>query len=224
MHNQDLKLQKFEPGHSLSQKHQFSNYLAYTMMILEKSYISHICNNLSRSLAIIHKLRPLVNKKWAINLCNIFFVPSLTYCCSIWAASGKSNLKGIDKLQHRAMKTILILPVHTPSAELHQELKVLKITDRDYQHLIDLYKVVNSLANISEYLLPKIDMGHRLIRRNDEFYLPVLRLSVSQISYLYQTPKLRYALPITVRSKKSSSAFKSALKYFLLHLTDLDVS
>lgn len=136
-----------------------------------KTHLSHICTNLSRAIAVIYKLRPLLNPQ-AFTLHNTFFSPHLTYCCTIWAASRNSNLRAIDILQHRVLKIFLKLPVCTPSIELHSELKVMKIADiSNYQWLIYIFKLLSNLARDSfgGCLISKPSISQRHTRSTNEF-------------------------------------------------------
>lgn len=129
------------------------------------------------------------------------FIPHLSYAtaCSVSAASGKSEYKAIDTLQHRALKIMLKLCTHTPSIAL-----VLKIADiRDYQHLVYLYKILLNFADdrFGEYLTLEVNSSQRSIRNKDELYLQLFRLAISQLTFSYTTLKLSNDLPTSIKNK-----------------------
>ena len=47
-------------------------------------HIKYICNNISKSISIIKKVKSKLNKKTLVNLYYTFIYPYITYCNVIW--------------------------------------------------------------------------------------------------------------------------------------------
>lgn len=91
--------------------------------------------------------------------------------------------------------------MQTPSVKLFTDPRVLKISNiRDYQHLIYLCKLIHNITEIFflKVLESKDNVSQRSIRNKDDFYLPPLSLATSQLTFLYQTPKLWRECPATL--------------------------
>lgn len=83
-----------------------------------KQHTANTWSNLSRAVAIIRKLKGLINYRWSIASYNAFLQLN-SYCTSIRAAGGKTKTNPISMLLHCALKLILKLPQRTLS-ELYE--------------------------------------------------------------------------------------------------------
>lgn len=140
-----------------------------------KHQIRKVTNSLSCAISVIHKLRPLVNKKGALSLYNTFFLPHSNYCASIWTACGGTKLNAINILQHKALKIISKLPHRTPSCKLYLSVNVHKIEDvRTLQNLVFTYKTIHHLLPNHFFNHLTHSVSQRLTRSNDTFYPPLV--------------------------------------------------
>lgn len=162
------------------------------MVTCHGKHISHICSNLSRAIAIIWKLRLLVSCKWASMLySNIFFLPHISYCTSVWAACEKTRLKAIDILQDKALKNY---PYSAHVNPFHRAI-LCSIHPKSYHYQTPTTSdshVQNSPRNIAGWLqmmsqdfLSKY-ISQRLTHNEHEFYLPTFGLAISQLILLYR--------------------------------------
>ena len=71
-----------------------------------KLQLNYVSSKLSRTIAILHKVKNKLNMKSLILLYNALFLSHLNYCSNIWGNTFKSSLKNIFILQKRAIKCI----------------------------------------------------------------------------------------------------------------------
>ena len=69
----------------------------------------HVCTKLSRSIAILNKVKLKLNSKALVLLYNSFFNSHLYYCAHIWGNTYSSNLLKINILQKIALRCIYII-------------------------------------------------------------------------------------------------------------------
>ena len=74
-----------------------------------KLQLNYVSSKLSRTIAILHKVKNKLNMKSLILLYNALFLSHLNYCSNIWGNTFKSSLKNIFILQKRAINVFVIL-------------------------------------------------------------------------------------------------------------------
>ena len=62
-------------------------------------HISHICNKVSKSIGIIHKVTKLINRPTLLMLYNSQILPYLTYCITVWGNSANTHINRLFLLQ-----------------------------------------------------------------------------------------------------------------------------
>lgn len=67
-----------------------------------KPHITHVLSKMSRTIAILHKIKYFLNKFTLYILYCSLLVPYMTYCIEIWGHSYKSNTKSIFTLQKKS--------------------------------------------------------------------------------------------------------------------------
>ena len=71
-----------------------------------KLQLNYVSSKLSRTIAILHKVKNKLNMKSLILLYNALFLSHLNYCSNIWGNTFKSSITNIFILQKRAIKCI----------------------------------------------------------------------------------------------------------------------
>lgn len=143
-----------------------------------KKHVSGLCKTLRSVNGVIYRLRKRVNEKQLWDIYNAFFNSHLNYMIEIWGWASRSTLKPIQILQNRALKTILNLPLRTPSIDLFEihckrvlpvngifTLKVCKLLRKfissEVHHTltIDSYEPPRVLRNTSNYRIQNVHTG-----------------------------------------------------------------
>jgi hypothetical protein len=113
-----------------------------------KKHISMIKSKLSKTIAIMHKAKYVLNKNACLILYYSLFLPYVSYCCEVWGNAYKTNLECIYLLQKKAVRIVCNVGYREHTNELFCDLHVLKLTD--------LVKVKSSMIiyNANKRLLP----------------------------------------------------------------------
>ena len=89
-------------------------------------YRPHIEQTVTKSLVLMKKLYPLINRKSKLSVVNKLTVykqvilPMLLYASSIWRTCARTHLQKIQRIQNKFLKMILNVPFGTRTSEVHQ--------------------------------------------------------------------------------------------------------
>ena len=72
-----------------------------------QSHIMYIKGKVARGIGILYKSRPFFSLETMRMLYNAFVYPYFTYCIKVWGNTCQSCLDPLDKLQKRAIRTIV---------------------------------------------------------------------------------------------------------------------
>ena len=143
---------------------------------------------------------------------NAYIQPHLDYCNTIWGNSSNYNASKITKLQRRACNVIL----EAEYTNLESARSMLNILSFDQVVLLNktkiMYKVVNVLA--LQYVrdlfhLRAVTLPNNSLRSisNNNFTIPMQRISLFKDSLSYSGPVIWYAFPSDVQNASSINAF-----------------
>lgn len=71
-----------------------------------KPHITYIKAKMSKSIAILYKVKDLLNQKSLYTLYCSVVVPYITYCVEVWGNTYKTNTNPIVMLQKRAIRIV----------------------------------------------------------------------------------------------------------------------
>ena len=185
-----------------------------------KSHIQHICNKISRSIAILRILKHSFPKHILIMIYMSLIYSYINYCNIVWGSAYESHLKPLIVLQKKAVRLITNANFRDNSAPIFFNLKLLPIS-RIY-HLNCLQFLFKVLHNDSfPYLKNRILYNystHNHITRNRYKLKPIReRLELCKNSYLSQSVKLWNNLDDNTKESKSLYNFKLKVKQSLIN-------
>ena len=109
-----------------------------------KPHIEHVQSKVSRSIAVIHKAKQLLDHNSLCTLYCSLVLPYIHYCAKIWGNTCKTSLRSLTILQKRAIRTIHKVSYLEHTNPLFIQSKLLKFTDIvSYQTAIIMYKAKN---------------------------------------------------------------------------------
>ena len=94
-----------------------------------KDHVAMVKSKLSKSIAIMHKAKQLLDRRSGMILYFSLFLPYLSYCCEVWGNTYSSNIKNVYVLQKKAVRIVCNVDYQHPSNVLFIELHVLKLHD-----------------------------------------------------------------------------------------------
>ncbi len=111
-----------------------------------KSHINHVKTKMSKSIAILNRIKHILIGKTLYILYCALIVPYITYCVEVWGHTYKTNLNSIYRLQKKAIRIVKRADYYEPTNKLFINLHVLKFVDLvDLYTLQLMYKVYNNL-------------------------------------------------------------------------------
>jgi hypothetical protein len=181
-------------------------------------HINTICNKLSKSVGILHRLKHSVPSEVMINLYYSFVYPYLLYCNLAWGGTYSSHIQPLFIIQKKVIRIINNSDYLAHTDPLFQESGILKIFDI---HKFLLCQHVFKSLSTNQSINPL----HNHYTRNRKNDVPVFqRLSLTQHSISYAAPKIWNEIPEDIKSAASVAIFKKKLKnYFITkyHITDV---
>ena len=94
-----------------------------------KPHIDNLKNKISKSIAILYKMKHIVNKNSLYILYCSLILPYLTYCVEVWGNTYKTTTKPIYMLQKKAIRIINHSDYLSPTNPLFIKTKALKFED-----------------------------------------------------------------------------------------------
>ena len=191
-----------------------------------RSHIQTIENKISKNIAMLYKVKALLNLKSLKSLYFCFVHSYLTYCNIAWASTNHTKLKKLYNKQKHACRVIFGADRSTPSEPLLRELRVLNI------YKLNIHQVLLFMFKTKHGLSPKtfdnhfFEIRHKYGTRFSEnnFVVPKFKLKLSTYSIRYRGPYLwNNFLSDDIKRKNTLEKFKSESKRLLL-ITDLVVS
>lgn len=118
-----------------------------------KPHISYTKNKISKSIAILYKVKDLLNEKSLYTLYCSLVLPYITYCVEVWGNTYKTNTNSIFMLQKRAIRIVKKTNYREPTNSLFIELKALK-----FKELVEL-KTLQIMYKANNHQLPESIQG-----------------------------------------------------------------
>lgn len=179
-----------------------------------KEHITRIKNKLSKSIAIMHKSKHLLdNQSLYILYCSLI-LPYLNYCLEIWGNTYKSNLNSLYILQKRAIRIICKVDSRAHTKELFYKLKILNLYD-----LLEL-RICTLLYKAKYFLLPQnlqdmftLQTNHKYnTRQNIDFKVNHARTNIKAMSITIKGVKLWNSLGSDLTKSVSLKIFVKNFK------------
>lgn len=114
-----------------------------------KYHINSVAWKVSSAIGILSRASRFLSYGWLLMLYNLFLLPFLNYCCTIWGSVPRTTLWRLEILQKRALKVILGMLQCTQSNNVYARTIVLTTGEIcDLQSLILMYDYVNGLLQL----------------------------------------------------------------------------
>ena len=115
--------------------------------LLWHDQVDSVCKKIFAGLAMLKRIRPLVENDTLKLLYMCLIESQMNYCCEIWGDRFQIHVDRITKLQKRAARLILRCNIYTPSKEMFSNLDWTAFRYRIiYFRYIFVYKCIHGLA------------------------------------------------------------------------------
>jgi len=110
-----------------------------------KSHITYIKSKIAKTLAILSKIKFILDSKALKILYQCLIVPYMTYCVEIWGNTYKTTIKPILLLQKRAIRLINKTDYYHPTNKLFINSNLLKFYDLvEFKIAKIMFKIINN--------------------------------------------------------------------------------
>ena len=124
-------------------------YLGLTLdpKICWEPHINQICCNVSKYIGLLYRIREWLSADQLNTIYKALVLPRLSYCDIVWGNCNYTLQNRIERLQNRAGRAILRVPVRTPSSFIRDRLGWKLLSDRRHDNLcITVFKCLAGLV------------------------------------------------------------------------------
>lgn len=189
------------------------------------AHISSVISKASRMLGILRRLRPHLTQQALTVFYTTYILPAVEYADVSWGELPSGLNDRLERLQRKAARIILGLPLFRPLPINHTQLlqtlnwPTLKSRRKVHQALL-AFKIRNRTAppHLLQAAFPT-RTKHYLLRQPTPFDTPVANTKVFQDSPLFASASVFNQLPSSLQSDTSPSSFRSRASQHLLSTT-----
>ena len=189
--------------------------------LLWHDHVDYVCKKVCAAIAVFKRAKPYIDLATSKIIYNCIIQSKIDYCCEVWGLRLLTQTSQVTKLQKRAVRIILETNYFTPSIQLFNRLDMLSYEKRVmYFRCIFVYKCLNNLS--SDFFQNKfqyISEVHNLNTRsaaNQNLSIPKCKTDYLKHSFIYSAIKVFNSIPVTIKSLPTISAYKKALKSYLM--------
>ena len=88
-----------------------------------KSHVDSLCNTISSLIGLFYKIRKFLNYDSKVLFYNSYILPRIDFCLAIWGNAPNMYLEKVFRLQRRAARIVLNVPMDTSSFHVFKQLK-----------------------------------------------------------------------------------------------------
>ena len=180
-----------------------------------KPHVQNLTGKISKSLGIIYKSSFCLNKN---SLCTLYYslvYPYLYYCACVWGLTYHSNLKRLDTLQKRAVRTISRSAFDAHTETIFKSLKLLKfenIVSLQVAKIMYLYKNGQLLESFNNMFFAGEEIHNYNTRNKIVFRLPSCWTNVQKFALQFQGPKIFNTINDEIKNSLNLKEFTFKLK------------
>ena len=173
-------------------------------------HIGVICNQISKGVGILNKLRNL--PQFILKtVYSAIILPYLNYCNIAWCNSTDYCIDRLFLLQKKAVRIISNSSYYAHTKPLFAKLKILNVFDlNDYNIACFMYLCFKNQipCHVSSYFHLNHDIHNYDTRSSSKFHIPLIRTNVSKYSVFYKGPVIWNKLDNHIRDSPSLNCFK----------------
>ena len=199
--------------------------MKYLGIILDENlsfteHIKYIFNKSTKKLGILRRAREYLDQKTSILLFKSLIVPYLDYCDTVYMCGSSVDLKQLQLIQNSACQIILKVPKETGITTMHDELKLMQLSERrEYHLLVECHNNVHNEEASLNYMFVKTgDVCTRVTRNTESHAMVVLdiRSVIGRKAFSFRGLARWNSLDRELRQISSKNGFKNRLlKEFL---------
>ena len=189
-------------------------HLKYLGVVIDQhldwaKHIECIGKKISKDIYLMKRIRPYITQQTALIFYKAVIQSRFDYCSAIWGNAGKGSLDKLQKLQNRALRSVLKVDWSFSSSDLFRVLKVDNLSDRRDKHVLHMmYTIAHEMTpgEFLKYFAPK-EYHYGLRNARKCFEIPKPRTNFKKRALSYRGIKNWNKIPTKIK-EMSYSAFK----------------
>ncbi len=176
-------------------------------------HIDKIVKKANQRLGLIKQSFKFLGRHNTLVLYKSLVLPAIDYGDLLYHQASARSLQSLQVVQNKFARVLLKCDRYTPSIDMHNELRIMKLDRRRHFHLsVFVFKSVKGL--VTESICNRIRVAYedrgwvtRAQTRGD-LYVPPVLLKLTESAFSYMAPKLWNSLPYEMRISDSLDDFK----------------
>ena len=185
-----------------------------------KDHVINLSKKLSKSLAVLHKTRHVLNRDALYTIYRAIFLPYLNYCIEVWGNSYQSHLFPLFRKQKKAIRIICNASYLAHTSPLFDQLKTFKLPNIvKFYTGVFMYKAFSQTlpSNLQSYF-SFVTSTRYSTKRVNNFKQNYVRTRKRQLCISTAGVKLWNSFTEELKYSKSLNQFKKMYKQYLLSL------
>ena len=195
--------------------------MKYLGVILEdlltfEEHTQYVVDKSTKKLGILRKSREFLDRKTSTLLFKSLVLLHIDYCDLIYMTANEYNLNRLQLIQNVVCRIILRANNRTNIKNMHLELKLLNLKERQYLHLsMECYRQVNTNSGLNA-MFNQLDTG-RTTRGTStrNMSVPVLMTSNGRKAFSFRGPLHWNSLPNDIKVIENKISFKTGVSKLL---------
>ena len=183
-----------------------------------RKHVEYICNGVSCLVGLLYRIKNYLNYESKVLFYNSYIISRIDYCLTIWGNAPKDALEPLFRLQKRAARIVLNVPVETSSISCFNSLHWMSIYQRVvYLKCLLMYNIVNNNL-YPKYLKCYMKLKpavHYNLRQDDTLMVPFPHREIFKKSLQFNGVLLWNSLPTELKEAPSYDNFKQKCKVYV---------
>lgn len=204
---------------------EHTNKIKYLGVILDSQLnfsqnIDYICRKIGKKIGFFRRVSQNLSYWSRLLVFNTIVYPHFTYCNSLLVSCSKTDIKRLQVLQNKAMRTILSCSQYTPVRLMLKSLGWLSVSQSiERSNLLIIFKIQHKLLPqyLEQYLIPRCMKYSYNIRSKNNFDIQLSRTTHMQKSLFNDGLRLFNALSPDIKNSPNVRIFQHKLKNMYLN-------
>lgn len=204
----------FEINDEIIEKVKHIKYLGFIIdkELKFKEHMEYMCKKIGKKIGFLRRIRNTISTITAINIYNTIIKPHFEFGSTIlYTCCLESQIERMQKLQNKAMRTILKCNRYTPIYVMLNTLRWLNIKQRLELNTLNFIQKMKT-GEAPDYLCEQIkyvgDVQPYELRNSENFRLQRVTSTAMQRSLFYKGLKLFNTLPNNLKNERNKNIFK----------------
>lgn len=195
------------------------NTVKYLGLILQSNlawsqHINHLKSKISPAIGLMYKFKNKFDERTKFLIYQTLIQSHLNYLAIIYAHKKSSELKSLQRLQNKALKTVANLPITNSTYSLYNDAFPTILPIHGIYKLQLLLYVYKSLHHIGHHTI-QFNLNHNNTRNNQQLRVALCRTETTKQRVEYSGSREFNMLPQHIKQSNRLSSFKNILKQYM---------